>query len=424
MLNVNTRHKQIAFIVLLAVLLRLMLMPFFLHMDLLSEYRRVNHAIDNFSFYPGFNRLVTFYIECIFYFFTHWFIVARDVLLYLPIAEHSSASTTHHIVFSGDPYVFRHLFLFKLPYLVFDLLTAILIWRYFDGHRLQRIALLLWLFNPVTLYATYVFGRFEVISLFFLVWTALCLKQEKLLLASLMFGLALNSREINLIFLPAFVMVLSAYWIERRASKATLILSTVTLILFLRAPALIEWLFNVEPAFTREQGPLEVSKGMSAFFAGNVGGLYPFFFVVSISYLLLLNRWKSFASDELFNAACLSTVLAFFISAFHSAHYFAWAIPFLILTLRQRPQILVATCILMLGWLGYGLLNPDGAHFTGLLATPLHESMFGLPTLLSRYQQYFLNHPMFDAQLVKGILLSVTSASMLVILYFVQRRDD
>jgi hypothetical protein len=393
-------------------------MPFFLHMDLLSEYRRVNYAFENYAFYPGFNRLVTFYIECFFYAFTQWFMVAKDVLLYLPVSEHSSASTTHHFIFSGDPFVFRHLFIFKLPYLVFDLLTAGLIWKYFAGHRHQTLALTLWLFNPVTIYATYIFGRFEVISLFFLVLTALCLKDKRLLSASVAFGLALNCREINFIYIPAFLIALYFFWINGSPSKIRLVLATVILLVLFRLPALIEWLFSADAAFTKESGPLEVSKGISAFFAGKLGDVYPFFLITALSYLIAFAS-KTKAEHQVFVSVCTATILAFFISGFNSAHYFAWAVPFLLLAIRQSPRSVFAVCLLMLGWLAFGLLNPEGAHFTPLLATPFHESFFGASGLLSNYQSIFGNHPFLDAKVVKGVILSVTTACMLTILYLV-----
>jgi Gpi18-like mannosyltransferase len=205
--SISTKQK-IVLLILLAVLLRLAIMPFFMHMDMLSEFRRINFSFENNEFYPGFNRLTVFYIEMLFYSVTHFFVVLPEVVLYLPDPAHSTATTTTHFIFAGDNYAYRHIFLFKLPYLIFDLLCGLVVWRYFEGHRLQMFALAFWLFNPVTIYATYFFGRFEVISIFFLLATALALKQEKLILASIAFGLALNCREINLIFLPAFGLLM------------------------------------------------------------------------------------------------------------------------------------------------------------------------------------------------------------------------
>jgi len=79
----QTLSQKVILIVAVSILLRLLVMPFFMHMDMLSELTRVNYSMQNGEFYPGFNRLTVFYIESIFYFFTQWFFVNPDVLLFL-----------------------------------------------------------------------------------------------------------------------------------------------------------------------------------------------------------------------------------------------------------------------------------------------------------------------------------------------------
>ncbi|MBT8114303.1 MAG: hypothetical protein KJP04_02925, partial [Arenicella sp.] len=410
-----TAHQKLILMLLIAVLIRLAAMPFFMHMDLLSEYRRINYAFDNWSFYPGFNRLTIFYIESLFYMFTKWFVVDPQLLLNLPDPAHSVASVTTHFIFTGDPHVFRHLFIFKLPYLVFDLLAALLIWRYFDGHRLQTVALALWLFNPVTLYASYFFGRFEVISLFFLIWTALCLKQNKLLLAAVVFGLALNCREINLVLVPVFALLLFNCWKQRTASLSVLATSAAVVVFFLCLPYLIEILFNVEPLFTRETGVLSVSKGVSAFFDSQIGSIYPYF-VISIVCFFALTITNFDDPSELYLVGGLSMLLPLFMIGFTSAHYFSWAVPFLILAACHRQNLLLPILVLLLAWVFFWLFNPVGAHFTPLLATPIHEAFFGYNNFQGYYHSIFPDQQIFTPALLRDLFFSICVASMITVL--------
>ena len=213
-----------------AVLLRLLLMPFFAHVDLFSEYRRVFYVLQNGLYLENSYRFVTFSIEFVFAAFSQLFINVTEGLFHLDDPTKSTASLTDYHFFLTDSNVFRHLFFFKLPYLIFDLATAVVIWRFIERPEYKKLALLLWLFNPVTLFATYIFGRFEVFGLFFLALTALRLKQDRLLLASITFGLALLCREINLLFVP--FLLLSQIDFKDHWLRNALILSISCIIVF------------------------------------------------------------------------------------------------------------------------------------------------------------------------------------------------
>ena len=397
-------------------------MPFFMHMDLLSEFIRVNYVVENWSFYPSFNRLVIFYVESFFYQITQWFVVNPDILLHLSDPKFSTASTTQHFIFVGDPHVYRHIFLFKLPYLVFDLLCARLIWCYFVGHQRQVMATTLWLFNPVTIYSTYIFGRFEVISLFFLLWTAVSLKNHRWLIASVMLGLAINSREINLIFIPAFFIALISQWRLDNISNIECVSCGLVICFSVMFPYIIESIFSLEPLFTKEANVLEISGGLSSFFESKYSFLYLFFFLTAISYFSLIDN-KVLSPDQLFVMASICIILPFFIDNFRSAHYFSWAIPFLVLACMHTQRLVFPIFCLFAFWVLYWMLNPAGAHFTPLLATPIHESLFGLGNLLSAWQNEFSTHAILNANTLKDLFMTLTAACMSVILIRVNQKS-
>lgn len=389
-------------------------MPFFMHMDLLSEFRRVNYGFDNLIFYPGINRLVTFWIESAFYSVTHFFVVNRELLLYLPDPLHSTSSTTQHFIFAGDPYIFRHLFIFKLPYLIFDLLAAVLVYKYFSGSPWRYIALCFWLFNPVTLYASYIFGRFEAIALFFIIATAYSLKTHRLILAAVFFGLALNSREIVILFMPAFVF---AVYFSQREGIATIpkALASILLVLFFwRLPQIIEWLFNVKPVFAGPAKLIDLERGISAFIANETAGIFPFFFLYCVGALMVVGS-KHVPPHQAFVAAGAASISAFFITGFHSAHYFSWIIPFLVLLIGQVRETTIPTLGLIVCWLCFWCITPTGAYFSGLIATPIHESFFGAGSISQVYQAYFSGHPLLDAGTMRKVIFTAAVACMLVI---------
>ena len=76
--------------------------------------------------------------------------------------------TNHSLVDSlNNPAIFHHLFLLKLPYLFFDLGVAFLLLKFFGQAKQKKLALLLWLFNPLALYTSFMVSQFDIIPVFF-----------------------------------------------------------------------------------------------------------------------------------------------------------------------------------------------------------------------------------------------------------------
>ncbi len=117
--------------------------------------------------------------------------------------------------YAATPEVFRAFALFKLPYLAFDLLSAGLLLRILGRNPRAPAAVKFWLFNPLVLYVTYMFGRFDVIAIFFLLASIYALKNRKVDLAGLLFGICVALRFYYVIFLPAYAVISSERWTDR-----------------------------------------------------------------------------------------------------------------------------------------------------------------------------------------------------------------
>ena len=73
----------------------------------------------------------------------------------------------------SEPGIGILLTLVKLPYLAFDLASAVLLlWLVREPKPAVR-ALKMWLFNPIVLYVTYFFGQFDIVAVFFVSWLLL-----------------------------------------------------------------------------------------------------------------------------------------------------------------------------------------------------------------------------------------------------------
>lgn len=370
----------------IAVILRLLLMPFFAHVDLFSEYRRVFYALENGLFTDNSHRFVTYWIEMLFSALSLLFINVTEGLFHLEDPARSTSNLTDYAFFLNDPNVFRHLFFFKLPYLLFDIATAVIIWRFIDNPSHKRIALLLWLFNPLTLFATYIFGRFEVISLFFLALTAYQLKFDRRLLAAVCLGLALHCREINIIFLPYFLIAIidfKDHWVR----NIIMIVSSAAIILgiYVLPDSLLTALGGNVHLYTNP----DAAYGNDSFKKLLSLGYYWFYPVVIGLAGLALFGWENGnrSHAERFIIMCACVLFVYFSFNVHSIHYASWLVLFPILCTQFERRVVFPFVLLFGAWLVLWLLKTDNGVFTLFLAGPLNPDLMGLghfPTWFNR----------------------------------------
>jgi len=396
----------------LAVLLRLALMPFFAHVDLFSEYRRVFYALENGLYFDNSYRFVTYSIEMIFAAFSQLFISVSDGLFDIPDPKNSTSSLVEYGFFLNDPNVFRHLFFFKLPYLLFDIATALVIWRYVENPAYKRIALLLWLFNPVTIFATYIFGRFEVFGLFFLAATALQLKKDNIFLATVLFALCLHCREINLIFAPFFLIAIidfKDYWVRNilRITGSALIIALIWLI--------PDWLLTTLGGDTTLFVNLNANHDSEAFKKMLSLGYYWFYPIIIALAALGLYAWEIGDKPHAERFVITSAVALFIYFGFnvHSVHYAAWLVIFPILCIQHERKVVFPFCVFFGAWIVLWLLKTDAGVFTLFLAAPLSSDFIGM----GQFPRFFNQH-LATADLSLHQTIQIMRALFLVVMGF------
>lgn len=366
-----------------AILLRLLLMPFFAHVDLFSEYRRVHYALDNGLYLAHTHRVLTFYIEMFFAGISKLFIPYDTLTFYLPDPAKSTASLQDYYLFLQDPHLFRYLFFFKLPYLIFDLAIATVIWRFIDNAKARRVALLLWLFNPLTLYATYIFGRFEVFAIFFIALSALQLKQHKLLLASICFALALLCREIYLLLTPFFLLACIDHkdaWLKNTLRLA--LCALVIALIYLAPDRLIPALGSADPFVDPDANHNFVNKLLSLGYYW----FYPIVFGLAATAIYAWEHGEQSHAQRFVISAALA-LLVYFAFNVHSVHYASWLVLLPILAMQFDKRVVVPFLALFVCWVVLWLLKTDAGVFTPFLAAPLSNEFIGIghfPTWFER----------------------------------------
>jgi len=193
-------------IFLIATIIRLLLIPWFYHPDLKSQYFHFQflsqgvaniyqHIAENKSRLPYTDTFN--YLPLTYFTFGSYYALAK---LFTPptLGRWLNDWGPNQNLYTDFP-IF--LFILKLPYLIFDLLIAYFLFRITSN----KLLLKLWLFNPLTLYLVYILGNFDVLpSLLTLLSLYLLPTNSKF--SGLSFGLATCLKAYSLLFLPVFLV--------------------------------------------------------------------------------------------------------------------------------------------------------------------------------------------------------------------------
>lgn len=261
-----------------------------------------------------------------------------------------------------------HLLLLKLPYLIPELLVGYFLYRLFDFKKNKILALTLWLFNPVTLYATYVMAQYDVIAVLFTVISLLFIKDKKLFWAALFLGIGAAFKIYPLLLLPAIVVIPNKF-----SDKLKIL-----------ALGILPYLLVVLP-YLSSQGyrtsALVAGQTLKSFFAqipisgGESIILYPLLliFLYLVFYYQkadLQNMWKRF----------LIILLVFFVFTHYHPQWFVWVTPFFIIDLvysKMKHSLLIILVLISY----FGLLWFFESSLTVGIFAPIFPALYEQPTI-------------------------------------------
>lgn len=212
------------------------------------------------------------------------------------------------------------IWLLKLPYLIFDLSLGLLLLRLVEEKK-KALVFGLWMFNPVSLYATYMMGQFDIIPTFFSVYSFYLVSKNKLKWAALALGFGI-AFKLYPVFLLIPLLILAKSFLTR--IKLAFIAALPYFISVL--PYLSSGSFRSNALFASQS-----SKSLYANIPVS-GGESILLFPASLILFYLLIRNKSL--DRLFFWKIYSIpLLLFFIFTHYHPQWLIWVTPFLILDL-------------------------------------------------------------------------------------------
>lgn len=352
----------------LALFVRFVLMPIACHGDLLSSYHRSFDLLSRLI--P--KRLVP-----------HELIQAAFLKLYspfLPLSELLAweGGTMAPFEFWMDTFVVHPLampalFLFKVPYLLCDLGVALVFLHYYAETPQKGLrAAAIWLFNPVTIFVFYVFGRHDVVAILFIALALLSLQRLQPLRGALWLGVSIWSRYYSAILLP-FLAALHPG--SRRKKLAILAAGAAPMVFYNLLGALLHPRHGsvsarmVQSKFGDYVLGFDLPMGWSQeifVFPAAIAMLFVYSLAVPRKGNLVL-RFSQYATCAL---------ALFYATVYFHPQYFTWIVPFLVILRVEEERPVIRN----LHYLMMALFVPTtfffGASLFGLLLAPLDREFF------------------------------------------------
>jgi len=307
---------------------------------------------------------------------------------------------------ASAPRIHFTLFVLKLPHLVFDLASAfVLLALLGKRHKKAIIGLAFWMFNPIGLYISYIYGRYDAVAGFF-VLLALYLSYRARPFSSLAaLSGAILSRIMDAALAPFFVagafMQLKK---ERRLLLGAVVFGVAALLTVLSG------------ALPRIIALLDRAHGQFLLAAKLPIILYDELVIFVIGYALLLfsSLERDLSSYVVLRKYSLMVFLVLFSFAFFNPQYFFALLPLLALEIAEQPGLLWLHLIQIVGYAFY-LLN-WGSQTTWWLFLPLNPAFFSRITAPELMIQAYTNY-----KAVVAIFRSLLTAASLWMVYRIYR---
>lgn len=223
----------------------------------------------------------------------------------------------------GHPELFAHLLIIKLPLILFDiLLGALLIFVVSENHRKTIFAL--WMFNPMTIWATSMIGQVDIMPTFFLVLSYFFLQRDKKNLSAIALGVGAALKSFPFLLAPFLIL------------QGKSLLEKMKLTVFVGLPWVLSVLLYIfSPGFKSQAlfAP-QMDKILYAKIALSGGeGIYITVGILFVLYFIYTLKKRNAADFLHFSLTSLLLILSF--THFH-IQWFLWVTPFILIWLLDN----------------------------------------------------------------------------------------
>lgn len=342
--------------------------------------------VDKFDPHPGFSYYSPFsyyFFAALHYIFnlatpsvTEWMNNLRQIYL-----DGLAGQAVDFIRYAPDPNIFLDLFILKLPYLIADLVAVLLLFKISKSRIINKWHVIVWVFNPVILYTTYIFGQFDILVIV-LILAGFLIVRKRSNIGFLLLGMA------GAFKIYPYLIVIPSAFIFGKNLKEKLKLLVISFLPFIITT--IPTLINSPQLALFTFFPKNIFHYKTVLYGWDKYSPIVKYGLLALSYLVVLffsiflkikDKWKFAVGLSL-----ITFLLAITLAGRTHFHYLIWTIPLIILWFKNNPK-LVALIILVqtVSFASYKLL---AIQLQSGLFAPLNPHYFSnLPTINSLIEQ-------------------------------------
>lgn len=390
-------------LLILAVLLRLILMPFLFHPDIKTYHFQAsflkNGVFNIYSFLDSHKAQLPLKEEFVYFPLTYFFLGAYQ-LLASPLLGDNFDNWLQDASGQANEQVgvYRYLLLLKLPYLLLDILIALMLTLFFASLVDKKRVFALWLFNPLTIILIYGFSNVDIIPVTLTVASLLLTKNDRLIWAGLLLGLAASFKAYPLLFLPFLLIYASTLKQQVGLLAAALGVFGLVLLPFVSSSS-FQQAALVSGLTTRIVFP-----GLSIGFGQTLMAS-----VISMFGLFIVGLQSRPGWQKLWTYYLAILLLLFSFIHFH-IQWLVWLIPLVVLLNVTREKLAVVAWLLVIIALIIPLLFEDRSMSIGLFSAV--SSLYNLVPI-----PFALVQRVYDPYVVQSVLHSMLAGGSLVLIW-------
>lgn len=405
------RSQEYRRILILAILIRLLVMPFYFHPDIKTynfQASFLKQGIGDIYSYLIANREKLPLKEEFVYFPLTYFSLGGYQYIAQPLLGGGFQDWLNDASQTANERVgvFRYLFILKLPYLILDIAAAFLFLYLFKDKQKQKRAFTLWLFNPLSIALIYIYNNIDILPVFFTVGGLVLAQRNKLKASALTLGIAAGFKAYPMLLLPFLVLL-------GRSAKERFVIAFVSLgtLLLIILPFLGSAGFRqatlVSGLTTRIVFPgLSIGFG-ETLMAAIISITALFFFALSKKQFNFEDFWK-------YQLALLLLIFSFI--HFH-IQWLLWLMPLATLVLVNKKSLTAHVILLLVFAFAIPLLYEDKFMTVSLLdnISPLYNL---LPMPFTAAQK------VYDPYVIESVLHSALAGGTLMFIWQMLKGEE
>lgn len=303
----------------------------------------------------------------------------------------------------GNPKLPLLLYLLKIPYFAADMFIVWLVGKYFTSKKEKLLSRILWLFNPVVIYSTYMISQFDVLIALSILGTLILSLHHRFFIAAAVLSLGASVKQFPLFLLP--ILALNSY--PHLGKKIAVFITGLVIYLLVLLPYL--------PSAGFRKYALLASQTDKIFFAKiplSGGEFLPLFLVG-----LFLVYWFCSLYNvkyQLWQWMTLPLLLFYSLVHFHP-QWFTWITPILtIFLVKFWPKSIYPVLILLISYFGLVLMFESSLN-VGLFEpiSPPWDRDTSLVPVITKF---------FPETTARSIFASLFAASSVIILFLSIRK--